>query len=183
MGLRLYMLRVQCVTMCIWFLIFLTVHTLFHGKQNEQVILKKFISHYLFALIFLLQLKEKMKEQSWNILFSECGRGVSMFRTKKTRDLVVRGIPETLRGELWMLFSGSTFLWLIHSIDIKDASSESYALSTKMARTWVQTSQREKTVFMCSYLNTYLLSDNINLVGKICIIGIIGFISVASREN
>lgn len=52
-------------------------------------------------------LKEKMKEQSWNILFSECGRGVSMFRTKKTRDLVVRGIPETLRGELWMLFSGA----------------------------------------------------------------------------
>ncbi|XP_020022775.1 TBC1 domain family member 8B isoform X1 [Castor canadensis] len=52
-------------------------------------------------------LKEKMKEQSWNILFSECGRGVSMFRTKKTRDLVVRGIPETLKGELWMLFSGA----------------------------------------------------------------------------
>ncbi|XP_048192831.1 TBC1 domain family member 8B [Perognathus longimembris pacificus] len=52
-------------------------------------------------------LKEKMKEQLWNILFSECGRGISMFRTRKTRDLVVRGIPETLRGELWMLFSGA----------------------------------------------------------------------------
>ncbi|XP_007428461.1 TBC1 domain family member 8B [Python bivittatus] len=52
-------------------------------------------------------LKEKMKEQSWNILFIECGRGVSMFRTKKTRDLIVRGIPEVLRGELWLLFSGA----------------------------------------------------------------------------
>ncbi|XP_067160305.1 TBC1 domain family member 8B isoform X1 [Apteryx mantelli] len=52
-------------------------------------------------------LKEKMKEQSWNILFVERGHGVSMFRTKKTRDLVVRGIPETLRGELWLLFSGA----------------------------------------------------------------------------
>ncbi|NXX91826.1 TBC8B protein, partial [Centropus bengalensis] len=50
-------------------------------------------------------LKEKMKEQSWNILFVERGHGVSMFRTKKTRDLVVRGIPEALRGELWLLFS------------------------------------------------------------------------------
>uniref|UniRef100_A0ABI7Y1H4 TBC1 domain family member 8B n=1 Tax=Felis catus TaxID=9685 RepID=A0ABI7Y1H4_FELCA len=58
-------------------------------------------------IIPLRELKEKMKEQSWNILFTECGRGVSMFRTKKTRDLVVRGIPETLRGELWMLFSGA----------------------------------------------------------------------------
>lgn len=63
---------------------------------------------------FLLQLKEKMKEQSWNILFAECGRGVSMFRTKKTRDLVIRGIPEALRGELWMLFSGITFIHFIN---------------------------------------------------------------------
>ncbi|MEE6496848.1 hypothetical protein FKM82_002506 [Ascaphus truei] len=52
-------------------------------------------------------LKEKMKEQSWNMLFTECGRGVSMFRTKRTRNMVVRGIPETLRGELWLLFSGA----------------------------------------------------------------------------
>ncbi|XP_063169777.1 TBC1 domain family member 8B [Candoia aspera] len=52
-------------------------------------------------------LKEKMKEQSWNILFIECGRGVSMFRTRKTRDLILRGIPEVLRGELWLLFSGA----------------------------------------------------------------------------
>ncbi|KAJ3589670.1 hypothetical protein NHX12_010513 [Muraenolepis orangiensis] len=52
-------------------------------------------------------LKEKMKEQLWNIHFSEYGRGTSMFFTKKTRDLIVRGIPEALRGELWMLFSGA----------------------------------------------------------------------------
>uniref|UniRef100_A0A8C9TK32 TBC1 domain family member 8B n=1 Tax=Scleropages formosus TaxID=113540 RepID=A0A8C9TK32_SCLFO len=54
-----------------------------------------------------LMLKEKMKEQSWNIHFSEYGRGMSMFRTKKTRDLIVRGVPEFLRGELWLLFSGA----------------------------------------------------------------------------
>ncbi|XP_016004014.1 TBC1 domain family member 8B isoform X4 [Rousettus aegyptiacus] len=67
--------------------------TVFH-PQNLEILNSK-------------MLKEKMKEQSWNILFSECGRGVSMFRTKRSRDLVIRGIPETLRGELWMLFSGA----------------------------------------------------------------------------
>ncbi|XP_072913916.1 TBC1 domain family member 8B isoform X3 [Hemitrygon akajei] len=52
-------------------------------------------------------LKEKMKVQSWNIHFVEYGQGVCMFRTKKTRELVMRGIPEALRGELWLLFSGA----------------------------------------------------------------------------
>ncbi|XP_061558064.1 TBC1 domain family member 8B isoform X4 [Phycodurus eques] len=52
-------------------------------------------------------LKEKMKEQSWNIHFSEYGRGTCMFFTRKTRDMIVRGVPEALRGELWMLFSGA----------------------------------------------------------------------------
>ncbi|XP_058239592.1 TBC1 domain family member 8B isoform X10 [Hemibagrus wyckioides] len=52
-------------------------------------------------------LKERMKEQSWQIHFAEYGRGSAMFRTRKTRELVARGLPETLRGELWMLFSGA----------------------------------------------------------------------------
>lgn len=52
-----------------------------------------------------------MKEQSWNIHFSEYGRGTSMFFTRKTRDLIVRGVPEALRGELWMQFSGMFHWW------------------------------------------------------------------------
>lgn len=54
----------------------------------------------------LLQMKEKMKEEAWNIHFSEFGRGVCMYRTYRTRELVLNGIPEGLRGELWLLFSG-----------------------------------------------------------------------------
>lgn len=53
-----------------------------------------------------LQMKEKMKEEAWNIHFSEFGRGVCMYRTSRTRELVLNGIPERLRGELWLLFSG-----------------------------------------------------------------------------
>ncbi|KAG7271180.1 hypothetical protein CRUP_034695 [Coryphaenoides rupestris] len=51
--------------------------------------------------------KEKMKEESWNIHFFEFGRGVCMYRTSKTRELVLNGLPESLRGELWLLFSGA----------------------------------------------------------------------------
>uniref|UniRef100_A0A3Q4FZQ5 TBC1 domain family member 9B n=1 Tax=Neolamprologus brichardi TaxID=32507 RepID=A0A3Q4FZQ5_NEOBR len=50
---------------------------------------------------------EKMKEESWNIHFLEFGRGVCMYRTSRTRELVLNGIPERLRGELWLLFSGA----------------------------------------------------------------------------
>ncbi|KAM5169933.1 TBC1 domain family member 9B [Mantella aurantiaca] len=52
--------------------------------------------------------KENMKEESWNIHFFEYGRGMCMYRTSKTRDLVLKGIPENLRGELWLLFSGAS---------------------------------------------------------------------------
>lgn len=86
-------------------------------SPNRLVVCRKFIvinikiwlaweRNYRLLLFYDLQLKEKMKVQSWNIHFVEYGHGVCMFRTKKTRDLVMRGIPEVLRGELWLLFSG-----------------------------------------------------------------------------
>lgn len=60
----------------------------------------------LIRQLVLLQMKEKMKVEAWNIHFSEFGRGVCMYRTSRTRELVLNGIPELLRGELWLLFSG-----------------------------------------------------------------------------
>ena len=52
------------------------------------------------------QAKEFLKEQAWKIHFAEYGQGICMYRTEKTRELVLKGIPESLRGELWLLFSG-----------------------------------------------------------------------------
>ncbi|XP_026329753.1 TBC1 domain family member 9 isoform X2 [Hyposmocoma kahamanoa] len=47
------------------------------------------------------------KEIQWEDHMSEVGRGVSMYQTTAGSELVVNGIPESLRGELWSVFSGS----------------------------------------------------------------------------
>ncbi|XP_076858140.1 TBC1 domain family member 8 isoform X2 [Brachyhypopomus gauderio] len=45
------------------------------------------------------------QQRLWEDHFAEFGRGVHMFHTEKIRKLVVMGIPESLRGELWLTFS------------------------------------------------------------------------------
>ena len=52
------------------------------------------------------QAKEFLKEQAWKIHFAEYGQGICMYRTEKTRELVLKGIPESMRGDLWLLLSG-----------------------------------------------------------------------------
>uniref|UniRef100_A0A3Q1B4K2 TBC1 domain family member 8B n=1 Tax=Amphiprion ocellaris TaxID=80972 RepID=A0A3Q1B4K2_AMPOC len=51
---------------------------------------------------------EKAKERLWEDHFTEFGRGVHMFRTEKIQRLVAMGIPESLRGELWMTLSDAS---------------------------------------------------------------------------
>ncbi|POI30551.1 hypothetical protein CIB84_005699 [Bambusicola thoracicus] len=78
--------------------------------------------------------KEKMKEESWNIHFFEYGRGMCMYRTTKTRELVQKGIPENLRGELWLLFSGAWNEMVTHPgyyADLVEKSMGKYNLATE----------------------------------------------------
>uniref|UniRef100_A0A1A8S3S6 TBC1 domain family member 8B n=1 Tax=Nothobranchius rachovii TaxID=451742 RepID=A0A1A8S3S6_9TELE len=51
---------------------------------------------------------EAAKARLWEDHFLEFGRGVHMFRTEKIQKLVAMGIPESLRGELWMTFSDAS---------------------------------------------------------------------------
>ena len=34
-------------------------------------------------------------------------RGMCMYRTHRTHELILKGLPEKYRGEMWMLFSGA----------------------------------------------------------------------------
>ncbi|EPQ03053.1 TBC1 domain family member 8, partial [Myotis brandtii] len=49
--------------------------------------------------------REEVKISLWKDHFVEYGRTVCMFRTEKIRKLVAMGLPECLRGRLWLLFS------------------------------------------------------------------------------
>ena len=51
--------------------------------------------------------KELVKCNLWNLHFIEYGHGISCYRVAKTRELILQGIPDKLRGELWMLYSGA----------------------------------------------------------------------------
>nr|XP_008103051.1 PREDICTED: TBC1 domain family member 9B isoform X1 [Anolis carolinensis] len=78
--------------------------------------------------------KETMKEESWNIHFFEYGRGMCMYRTAKTRELVLKGIPDNLRGELWLLFSGAWNEMSTHPgyyADLVEQSLGKYSLATE----------------------------------------------------
>ncbi|XP_005071921.1 TBC1 domain family member 9B isoform X2 [Mesocricetus auratus] len=78
--------------------------------------------------------KEKMKEESWRIHFFEYGRGMCMYRTAKTRELVLKGIPESLRGELWLLFSGAWNEMVTHPgyyAELVEESMGKYSLATE----------------------------------------------------
>ncbi|KAK2144685.1 hypothetical protein LSH36_737g04030 [Paralvinella palmiformis] len=51
--------------------------------------------------------KEAVKEHMWHLHFSEFGRGICTYRTHNTQDLILKGVPENLRGEIWLTYSGA----------------------------------------------------------------------------
>ncbi|KAG7166769.1 TBC1 domain family member 9-like, partial [Homarus americanus] len=50
---------------------------------------------------------EQRKETLWERHWGEYGRGVSMYRTVETLRLVLDGLPDTVRREVWLIFSGA----------------------------------------------------------------------------
>ncbi|XP_058249476.1 TBC1 domain family member 8 isoform X2 [Hemibagrus wyckioides] len=60
----------------------------------------------------------------WDEHLEEFGRGVHMFRTEKTQKLVAAGIPESLRGEMWLTFSDARSSLNTHSHSYSDLLKE-----------------------------------------------------------
>lgn len=72
------------------------------------ILLRNCFTRFYRLLRVCTQAKEFLKEQAWKNHFTEYGQGVCMYRTEKTKELVLKGIPESMRGELWLLFSGES---------------------------------------------------------------------------
>jgi len=54
----------------------------------------------------IIKIKQRTKEVKWELYFKDHGDSISMYRTKELVKLVLDGIPESLRSNLWLKFSG-----------------------------------------------------------------------------
>lgn len=57
-----------------------------------------------------IKIKQRAKEVEWDLYFKEHGKGVSMYKTKDLVKMVLVGIPESLKSNLWLTFSGKNII-------------------------------------------------------------------------
>uniref|UniRef100_A0A8C7ZF82 TBC1 domain family member 9 n=1 Tax=Oryzias sinensis TaxID=183150 RepID=A0A8C7ZF82_9TELE len=111
----------------------------FLQQTTSKICLEKelngsFNTTFYISLLLSAQAKEFLKEQGWKNHFAEYGEGVCMYRTEKTKELVLKGIPESMRGELWLLFSGAINEMTTHPgyyEDLVEKSMGKYNLATE----------------------------------------------------
>jgi len=53
--------------------------------------------------------KDAAKKSIWQDLFLEYGRGLCSYRTHAVHESILKGIPDDLRGEIWMINSGAVY--------------------------------------------------------------------------
>lgn len=65
-----------------------------------------FIKVYQKSLPPDVKAKQEIREKQWELHFNDYGRGVSIYRTNELSSLILQGVPDSLRREVWMIFSG-----------------------------------------------------------------------------
>ena len=66
-----------------------------------------FIKIYQKSLPLAIKAKQELREKQWELHFNDYGRGVSIYRTNELSTLILQGVPDSLRREVWMIFSGA----------------------------------------------------------------------------
>ena len=55
------------------------------------------------------QALENIRDAAWRTHFGIYGKGSTMYRTNELYELLFQGIPDALRNELWLIFSGAVY--------------------------------------------------------------------------
>ena len=53
------------------------------------------------------RVSESLKEACFKHHFSDYGRGVSFYRTTELYEIILAGLPDVYRAEIWLIFSGA----------------------------------------------------------------------------
>ena len=77
-------------------------------NDDDEGMLETPLMHIFFESVDLTT--EAVKEILWEKHVSQYGHvGVSMYRTQETSDLIMKGVPNKWRRQIWMTFSGAVF--------------------------------------------------------------------------
>ena len=52
---------------------------------------------------------ENVRQAAWKTHFAVFGRGSTMYRTNELYEMLLQGIPDAFRSELWGIFSGAYY--------------------------------------------------------------------------
>lgn len=74
--------------------------------ENEWKCQKALMQIFPLSPIPEVHKRQEQKTHVWEEHFSIYGRGVSMYKTHEVAQLVLNGVPDHLRMDIWMSFSG-----------------------------------------------------------------------------
>lgn len=80
---------------------------LFHRRGSDEISPKESVTDHLWQLHFSEYGRYLSRQGCVSGSQVDLHRGVSAYRTHKTHELILKGVPEKLRGETWMVYSGA----------------------------------------------------------------------------
>ncbi|XP_065226342.1 TBC1 domain family member 9-like isoform X2 [Planococcus citri] len=75
--------------------------------EGDDAMQGLFLKVYQKSLPPDVKAKQELREKQWELHFNDYGRGVSIYRTNELSTLILQGVPDSLRREVWMIFSGA----------------------------------------------------------------------------
>ena len=108
------------------------------------------------------QALENVRHAAWQTHFAIYGRGSTMYRTNELYEMLLQGIPDAFRNELWLIFSGAfyevrmalrppvsshtLFFWLIESRQSSCLSENVFMTHRRWKRTMTRSTKKSNAI-------------------------------------